>query len=119
MRRTAFIAALALAAPIGFGLSALPSLAAPRVVPLTLQKYAYSPDRIELKKGETVTLELRSLDRVHGFNLAAFKIRMDVGPDAPVQVEITPDQAGTFEFHCDIFCGSGHEEMDGVLVVTE
>jgi heme/copper-type cytochrome/quinol oxidase subunit 2 len=25
---------------------------------------------------------------------------------------------GTFVFHCDVFCGSGHEEMAGRIVVS-
>jgi len=27
------------------------------------------------------------------------------------------EQIGTLEFHCTVFCGSGHEEMSGVIVV--
>jgi cytochrome c oxidase subunit 2 len=29
----------------------------------------------------------------------------------------TPRKAGQFAFSCDVFCGSGHEGMDGVIVV--
>jgi cytochrome c oxidase subunit 2 len=32
-------------------------------------------------------------------------------------VRVVPQKAGRFEFHCDVFCGSGHEEMSGILVV--
>jgi len=32
-------------------------------------------------------------------------------------VTITPDKPGTFVFFCDVFCGDGHEEMAGTLVV--
>ena len=32
--------------------------------------------------------------------------------------EATPDKAGTFIFLCDVFCGDGHEGMNGTLVVT-
>jgi cytochrome c oxidase subunit 2 len=30
-----------------------------------------------------------------------------------------PDKVGTFPFHCDIFCGEGHEDMTGKFVVTD
>jgi len=30
-----------------------------------------------------------------------------------------PDKTGTFTFVCDIFCGTGHEEMDGTIEVTD
>jgi cytochrome c oxidase subunit 2 len=32
-------------------------------------------------------------------------------------VTLTPDKAGSFTFFCDIFCGDGHEDMEGTLVV--
>jgi cytochrome c oxidase subunit 2 len=32
---------------------------------------------------------------------------------------VQPDTAGKFFFACDVFCGSGHEEMEGEIVVTE
>jgi hypothetical protein len=41
----------------------------------------------------------------------------DVAVGQPVRVRLVPQAAGTFEFHCDVFCGSGHEEMSGRIVV--
>ena len=29
------------------------------------------------------------------------------------------DKLGEFPFHCDVFCGSGHEQMDGTIKVTD
>ena len=29
-----------------------------------------------------------------------------------------PDKTGKFTFSCDVFCGDGHEEMTGTIVVT-
>jgi heme/copper-type cytochrome/quinol oxidase subunit 2 len=34
------------------------------------------------------------------------------------RVTLTPDKEGTYPFHCDVFCGDGHEDMTGTLVVT-
>ena len=34
-------------------------------------------------------------------------------------VEFTADKAGTFNFYCNNYCGQGHPDMSGVLVVTE
>jgi cytochrome c oxidase subunit 2 len=34
-------------------------------------------------------------------------------------VRFTPDKVGRFNFHCDLFCGSGHEDMMGTLIVVE
>jgi cytochrome c oxidase subunit 2 len=34
-------------------------------------------------------------------------------------VRIVPDKVGRFVFACDNFCGDGHEDMEGVIVVSE
>jgi cytochrome c oxidase subunit 2 len=48
-----------------------------------------------------------------------FKIDETIEPGKTTIVHLRFDRAGTFEFHCSIFCGSGHEEMSGQFVVKE
>ncbi len=88
-----------------------------KVIKVTAEKFKFTPATIELKLGEPVVLELTSLDRKHGFLVADLKIDETIEPGKAVRVRITPDKAGTFPFHCDAFCGSGHEEMTGQIVV--
>ena len=52
----------------------------------------------------------------HGGNLG--KLRGDVLPGKVTSLQLTADKAGSFTFVCDIFCGSGHEDMSGTLVVA-
>ena len=92
---------------------------AERVIHITAKKFEFSPDSITLKKGEPVVFEISSEDRKHGFNLRAFGVRSDVPPGKVSSVRFTPDKTGTFTFSCDVFCGDGHEEMTGTVVVTE
>jgi cytochrome c oxidase subunit 2 len=95
------------------------ALPAERVIHITAKKFKFSPDSITLKKGEPVVFEISSEDRKHGFNLRAFGIRSDVLPGKVSRVRFTPDKTGKFTFSCDVFCGEGHEEMTGTVVVTE
>jgi cytochrome c oxidase subunit II len=88
-----------------------------RVVRLTARRFNYSPDTIEVEQGVPVILELTSLDRDHGFTIPDLGLRIDVEPGKTARVRFVPEKAGTFLFHCDIFCGSGHEEMAGTMVV--
>jgi cytochrome c oxidase subunit 2 len=90
----------------------------PRVVRISARRFEFTPFEVRVKQGETVVLELTSEDRVHGFNLPAFKIRKDIVPRDVTRVTLTPDKEGTYPFHCDVFCGDGHEDMTGALVVT-
>jgi cytochrome c oxidase subunit 2 len=95
------------------------AIPAERVIQITAKKFEFSPDSITLKKGEPVVFEISSGDRKHGFSLRAFGIRSDVLPGKVSRIRFTPDKTGKFTFSCDVFCGEGHEEMTGTVVVTE
>jgi cytochrome c oxidase subunit 2 len=90
-----------------------------KVIHVTARKFDFSPDSITLKKGEPVVFEISSGDREHGFNLRAFGVRANVSPGKASRVRFTPDRTGKFTFSCDVFCGDGHEEMTGTVVVNE
>lgn len=88
-------------------------------ISMTVKRFEYSPREIHLRKGVPVVLEITSLDVPHGFNLPDLGVRADVIPGIPARVRLIPDKVGTFTFRCDVFCGSGHEELDGTIVVTD
>ncbi|HET6490685.1 MAG TPA: cupredoxin domain-containing protein [Syntrophales bacterium] len=92
---------------------------AEQVVTVTAKRYEYNPNTITVKKGIPVVLEFTSLDRLHGFSCPGLAIRTDIAPGKVATLRFVPQKAGTFPFHCDNFCGSGHEGMTGTIVVTE
>jgi cytochrome c oxidase subunit 2 len=89
----------------------------PRVIKVTAKKFEFSPAEIHVKRGEHVVLELTSLDRKHGFKLPELGIRTEVPAGGTTRVEITAEKPGRFPFACDVFCGDGHEDMNGILIV--
>jgi len=95
------------------------ALPAEREIHITAKKFEFAPETITLKKGEPVVLVISSQDRKHGFNLRAFGIRADVNPGGTARIGFTPNKTGKFNFSCDVFCGEGHEDMTGTIVVTE
>jgi cytochrome c oxidase subunit II len=94
-----------------------PAPPAERVIHVTARRYEFSPATIELRVGEPVVLEITALDRKHGFQVPDLRIDETVSPDKPVRIRLVPDKAGTFPFHCSVFCGGGHEDMAGEIVV--
>jgi len=90
-----------------------------KVIKITAKKFEYTPNEITLKKGVPVVLEITSLDRDHGFKVPELGVRADVKPGETTRVRIVPDRTGRFEFRCDVFCGSGHEDMAGEIVVVD
>jgi cytochrome c oxidase subunit 2 len=89
-----------------------------RIIKVTSKQFAFTPNRIELKKNQPVVLELTALDVPMGFNAPDFHVRADLVPGTVSQIRLTPDKTGEFTFLCDVFCGSGHEDMNGTIVVT-
>ena len=90
-----------------------------RVIAIQARKFAYTPNEITLKKGVPVVLAFTAIDFMHGFFIPDMKIRADLQPGQVTQVRLTPAQAGEYPFLCDNFCGSGHEEMSGKIIVTD
>jgi len=90
-----------------------------QVVQITAKKFEYSPKDITVKKGVPVVLEFTSLDRLHGFSCPDLGVRSDIPPNKVTRLRFVPEKAGTFPFHCDNFCGGGHEGMTGTIIVKE
>jgi cytochrome c oxidase subunit II len=91
---------------------------APVVIHVEARRFAYEPSRLVLKKGVPVVFEFTSADRKHGFKVPELGLRADIEPGKTTRLAYTPDRAGTFAFACDVFCGDGHEDMTGELVVS-
>jgi cytochrome c oxidase subunit 2 len=114
-KRTLLLATAALT--LGAGAYAA-GKAKPRVIKVVAKKFEFVPAEIRVKQGETVSLQFTAPEVPMGVNLADFNQRVDVVPGKTALLEFTPDKVGTFTFLCDVFCGSGHEDMSGTLVVT-
>lgn len=89
----------------------------PDEIPIAAMKIDFTPETVKVKVGRTVTLVLTSLDRIHGFKMPDMGVRTEIIPDRETRVTITPQKVGSFIFFCDVFCGDGHEEMSGTLIV--
>jgi len=88
------------------------------VIQVTAERFKFTPAVIQLKVGEPVVLELTSLDRKHGFQVPDLKIDETIEPGKVTRIRIVPDKPATYDLHCSVFCGSGHEEMAGQIVVS-
>ena len=103
--------------------AALPALAeapgpAPeQVIKIQAKKYEFIPPVVELKKGVPVILEFTALDRKHGVRQKELGLDLEVSPDKPARARVVPQKEGTYDYTCSVFCGSGHEDMAGQIVV--
>ncbi len=89
----------------------------PAEIRISAKKFEFHPNKVTAKAGQPVLLVLTSEDRIHGFKMPDFGVRTDIVPGQETRVTLLPAKAGSFTFFCDVFCGDGHEDMDGTLVI--
>lgn len=87
-------------------------------ITVVAKKFSFNPNPIIVNKGDKVKLILRSEDVEHGFAIPEYGINKKMSPDNPSIAEFTADKAGEFEIRCSVFCGSGHSDMRGKLIVN-
>ena len=90
----------------------------PRVIEVIAKRFAFEPAEIEVTVGEKVTLAVRSADGVHGVEIKKVKVKKEIPRGTePVMIEFTATEAGRFPIVCSEYCGDGHDDMKGTLVV--
>jgi cytochrome c oxidase subunit 2 len=99
-----------------------PSEPEPKVFEVVARRFAFEPATIEVTEGDRVRLLVRSADGPHGVEIKEFKVKKAVPRakpgDQPVTIEFVASKAGTFPILCSEYCGSGHKDMTGTLVVN-
>lgn len=88
-----------------------------RDIKVEAKQYAFIPDPIVVVSGEKVRLEVTSSDVEHGFALPDYNINRELKPHKTEVIEFTAGAKGIYPFHCSDFCGLGHLDMKGSLVV--
>ena len=100
----------------GAGGDVEPGLAEIRI---TVRKFRFIPKRITVQKGQPVKLVVTSADVEHGFAIKELKIKQRIEAKQTKVITFKPEQAGRFRIYCSVYCGDGHDDMAGELVVTE
>ncbi|GAC1413784.1 MAG: hypothetical protein NVSMB64_24070 [Candidatus Velthaea sp.] len=81
-------------------------------VDVVASNWKFTPAKIEAHVGEATTLILTSSEGVHGIESAELGIpKTMILPEKLTDIKFTPQKAGTYELHCTIVCGAGHEKM--------
>jgi cytochrome c oxidase subunit II len=91
----------------------------PTTIEITAERFTFTPNEITVKKGQEVTLEIRSKDVSHGLVIQDLGVKTEVKKGQSTEVKFTPEAAGTFEGKCAHFCGKGHGSMKFKVHVVE
>lgn len=103
-------------------------------IEMLAEDFRFKPHEIRVKTGARVTLRIRATDDKHGI---AFKLVPEGQPEGSAPglqfstanpdwilekgqeqtIRFTALRPGRYEFACSVFCGMGHNEMLGRIVV--
>jgi cytochrome c oxidase subunit II len=88
-----------------------------RVIEITVKRYEFVPPSVEVVQGERVRFVVKSGDGLHGLGIKRFDVSKEIPRGETVNIDFVADAPGEFPILCTEFCGDGHEQMKGVLVV--
>lgn len=88
-----------------------------RTIHMGVRQYVWEPATITAKKDELVRLIIHNADVKHGLVIPDLGVNQDIPEDGAV-VEFVASKVGTFEFFCSVWCGEGHMEMRGKIVIN-
>ncbi|HEY7913068.1 MAG TPA: DUF5777 family beta-barrel protein [Blastocatellia bacterium] len=91
---------------------------AQREIRVSMKKFEFSPKQITVRKGERIKLIVKSEDVDHGIAVEELGIDQAVKAGQTKTVEFTATREGKFRMYCSVFCGDGHPEMEGEIIVT-
>ncbi len=87
-----------------------------RTIHMGVRKWAWEPSTLRAKQGELVRLVIHNADVDHPFYIPELGIEVEVPPEGAV-VEFEAKKKGSFFFLCGRYCGEGHAEMQGTLII--
>lgn len=89
------------------------------MIEVVASRFAFEPARIEVTEGEHIRLLVSSADGVHGVGIKKFRVEKTLprGGEAVI-INFVASAAGEYPILCSEYCGKGHEEMRGLLVVA-
>lgn len=84
---------------------------------LVAHMWTFDPEDIEIPAGSTVDFYLTSKDIVHGFHINEKGVNMMAVPGTINKITTKFEEEGTYRFVCNEFCGTGHQNMMGKIIV--
>jgi cytochrome c oxidase subunit II len=89
-------------------------------IEIVASRFSFAPNEITVKKGEQVTLSVKSTDVTHGLVIEELGVRTtQIKKGQPEDLTLTPTTSGTFQGKCAHFCGKGHGSMIFTVHVVE
>lgn len=84
---------------------------------IVARMWSFESDEITIPSGSTVDFYLTSRDVVHGFHINEKAVNMMAIPGVVNKITAKFEKPGVYRFLCNEFCGIGHQNMMGKIIV--
>ena len=74
-------------------------------------RFGYKPNVITIEENDKVKISINNTDTIHGIRIP------DLGISGNESLEFVADKSGEFNWYCNNYCGGGHSQMQGKLIV--
>ncbi len=88
-----------------------------RLITIYARSFAFEPGTVRVNRGDTVAIELESLDAVHGLFIDGYGVNLEAEPGRAAKATFVASRQGTYKMRCSVSCGALHPFMIGELVV--
>ena len=88
---------------------------------ISAKQWSFTPAALEVSPGDKVSFAVTSQDVTHGFSIKRLGVNLVLNPhvEKVSEVVIPPDMPeGVYIMYCSIFCGTGHPDMQGTILVS-
>jgi len=90
-----------------------------RLIRIEASSFQFMPGQIHINPNDEVTVELVSLDVVHGLSLDGYDFELKADPGKTATATFVADKSGVFRFRCSVACGNLHPFMIGKLQIGQ
>ena len=84
---------------------------------IVAKDHTFTPNKLEVSQDDIIKITLRSEERPASFAIDAYRIVKRAAGGTSITFEFRADQAGTFEFYCNLTTDKACADMKGTLVV--
>ena len=84
---------------------------------IVAKDHTFTPNKLEVSQDDIVKITLRSEERPASFAIDAYRIVKRAAGGTSITFEFRADQAGTFEFYCNLTTDKACADMKGTLTV--
>ncbi len=94
------------------------------VIDMVADDWYFEPEEITVEEGDHVKLVVESRQSEtgqydHGIHIPSLNVNEHLEAGETHEVEFIADEPGEHRFYCNVYCGDGHHNMDGNIIVEE